>query len=67
MTTEKNYDNSESMSTPNTKINQAVGREGGEEELGSDRNDKFLCSVVPLLFYLLLFDLYYILMLKLLQ
>ena len=45
-TTEKNDDNSESMSTPNTKINQAVGREGQEDELGSDRNDEGLSSII---------------------
>ena len=44
--TDKNNDNSDSMSTPNTKINQAVGREEEEDELGSDRNDEGLCSNV---------------------
>ena len=34
------------MSTPNLKINEAVGREEEEEELGSDRNDAGLCSNV---------------------
>ena len=45
-TTEKKDDNSESMSTPNTKINQAVSREGEEDESGSDSNDEGLCSIV---------------------
>ena len=44
MNTEKNDDNSESMSTPNIKINKAVGREVEEDKLSSDRNDEGLCS-----------------------
>ena len=32
------------MSTPNTKINEAVGREEEEDELGGYRNDEGLCS-----------------------
>ena len=31
------------MSTPNPKINEAVGREKEEDKLGSDRNDEGLC------------------------
>ena len=45
-TTKKNDDNSENMSTPNIKINKAVNREGEEEELGSDRKDEGLYSIV---------------------
>ena len=45
-TTEKSNYNSESMSTPNTKINHSVSREKEEENLGSNRNDEVLCSNV---------------------
>ena len=45
-TTEKNDDNSESMSTPHTNINKAVCREGEEDESGSDSNDEVLCSII---------------------
>ena len=45
-TTEKSDDASEGMSTPQPKTNKTVGREVEEEESGSDRNGKGLCSVV---------------------
>ena len=45
-TTDKNNDTLEGISTPHTKRNEAVGREGEEDDSGSDINDKGLCSAV---------------------
>ena len=45
-TTEKNDDTSESMSIPRPKRNEAVDREGEEDESGSGSNYKGLCLVV---------------------
>ena len=44
-TIEKRDDTSEGMSTSHPKRNEAVDREGEEDDSGSDRNDKGLCSV----------------------
>ena len=44
-TTEKNDGTSEIISTPHPKINEAVSREGEENESGSERNDIGLCSI----------------------
>ena len=49
--TEKNediitHDASEGMPTPPPKRNEAVGREGEEDESGSYSKDKGFCSVV---------------------